>query len=128
VRLVFRDFPLEIHPSAEVAAVASRCAAAQGKFWEMHARLFETHGVEWGGVPNRDRPVMLEFAKALQLDAAAFEQCQNDPAILQAVRDEAAAAGRIGVRSTPNFFVNGQLVIRGAAPFSDFQRRIEQNR
>lgn len=127
VRLAFRDYPLPIHPSATLAAVASRCAADQGQFWPMHARLFATHQVEWGGVPNRDRPVMVDFARELQLDVAAFEECMADPAVEQAVVAEATRAEQLGVQSTPNFFINGQL-LRGALPFEVFQRAIEDAR
>lgn len=93
----------------------------------MHARLFETHQVEWGGVPNRDRPVMVDLAAGLGLDTAAFEVCLDDPSVAEAVLQEMTDAERLGVQSTPNFFINGQLV-RGALPFTTFQRAIEQAR
>jgi protein-disulfide isomerase len=127
VRIVYRDFPLDIHPSAPLAAAASRCAANQGAFWPMYEQLFATHGTQWGGVPDRDRSIMSEFAVQLGLDSNAFEVCLNDPATEQAVRDEAAQAARLGINSTPNFFVNGQL-IRGALPYESFRNLIEQLR
>jgi protein-disulfide isomerase len=127
VRLVYRDYPLPIHPSAGLAAAASRCAASQGKFWEMHARLFATHGVEWAAAPQRDRKVMIEFADALGLDSAAFTRCLDDPATAAAVSEDVALAGQLGVNSTPNFLINGQL-IRGALPLETFQRAIERAR
>jgi protein-disulfide isomerase len=127
VRIVYRDFPLEIHPSAPLAAVASRCAANQGAFWPMYELLFATHGTQWGGAPERDRPVMLEFASQLGLDSLAFTSCLNDPATEQAVRDETTQAARLGVNSTPNFFVNNQL-LRGALPYETFRNLIEQLR
>jgi protein-disulfide isomerase len=121
-----RDFPLtDIHPSALPAAVAARCAADQGQFWPMYERLFATHTVEWGGVPNRDRDVFIEFAGELGLEPVAFSACLNDPASEQAVLAESNAAARLGVNSTPNFFVNGQL-LRGALPFRVFEDLIQQ--
>jgi protein-disulfide isomerase len=126
VRIVARDYPLvQIHPSALIGAVAGRCAADQGKFWPMYETLFSTHGVEWGGVPKRDHDVLIELAGKVSLDTAAFTRCLDDPASGQAVLDEAAAAGQLGVNSTPNFLVNGQLV-RGALPFASFDRLIKQ--
>ncbi len=127
VRMVYRDYPLPSHRSALLAAVASRCAANQGKFWEMYNQLFSTHQEEWGGVPNRDRDVLIEFATNLGLDTAAFEVCLDDEQVAQAVQQEAANAEQLGINSTPNFFVNGQL-IRGALPFATFQRLIEAAR
>jgi protein-disulfide isomerase len=126
VRIVARDFPLsQIHPSALIGAVAGRCAADQKKFWPMYETLFSTHGTEWGGVPKRDHDVLIELAGKLGLDTGAFTRCLDDPATQQAVQDEAAAAGQLGVNSTPNFLVNGQIV-RGALPFASFARLIKQ--
>ncbi len=124
VRLVFRDYPLNIHPSAETAAVASRCAAAQEQFWPMYELLFATQGQRWGGDPTQDREMMVAFADELNLDATAFAQCMDDPSVAQAVRTEAALAEQLGINSTPNFLINGQ-VIRGALPFEAFQEAIE---
>lgn len=126
MRFVVRDFPLtDIHPSALPAAVAARCAADQGQFWPMYERLFATHTVEWGGVPNRDRDVFVEFAAELGLAVEPFTSCLNDPANEQAVLAESNAAQRLGVNSTPNFLVNGQL-LRGALPFRVFEDLIQQ--
>ena len=127
MRFVVRDFPLiDIHPSALSAAVAARCAATEGQFWPMYERLFTTHSVEWGGVPNRDREVFIEFAGELGLDNAAFVACLDDPANTQAVLAEAGAAQQaFGINSTPNFLVNDQL-LRGALPFRVFEDLIEQ--
>lgn len=126
VRFVVRDFPLtEIHPSALVAAVAARCAADQGQYWPMYDHLFATHTVEWGGVPNRDRDVFVEFAADLGLAVEPFTECLNDPANEQVVMAESNAALRLGVNSTPNFMVNGQL-LRGALPFRVFEDLILQ--
>jgi protein-disulfide isomerase len=127
LRIVYRDFPLDIHPSAPLSAAASRCAADQGQFWPMYELLFATHGVRWGGAPERDRPVMAELAAELGLDLAGFTQCLDDPATAQAVLDEASQAAQLGVNSTPNFYINGQL-LRGALPYTTFRNLIEQLR
>ena len=126
MRFVVRDFPLtDIHPSAMLAAVAARCAANQNAFWPMSERLFATHRVEWGGVPRRDRTVMIEFATELGLDRSTFEACLDDPAIEQAVRLEQQAAQQLGINSTPNFLVNGRL-LRGALSLSVFEDLLNQ--
>jgi protein-disulfide isomerase len=125
VRIVARDYPLiEIHPSAMIAAIAGRCAANQQLFWPMYEKLFSTHQVEWGGVPKRDRAVLVDLAVGVGADKTTFSSCLDDPATEQAVRAEAQAAGHLGVNSTPNFLVNGQLV-RGSLSFSSFSRLID---
>jgi protein-disulfide isomerase len=126
VRIVARDYPLvQIHPSALIGAVAGRCAADQGKFWPMYETLFSTHGAEWGGAPKRDHDALIELAGKAGVETAAFTRCLDDPATQEAVLDEAASAGQLGVNSTPNFLVNGQMV-RGALPFASFERLIKQ--
>lgn len=126
VRLVARDFPLvAIHPSALPAAVAAGCAADQGQYWPMYERLFESHQEDWGGVPKRDRDVFVELAADLGLATEPFAACLNDPAREQAVMAESNAAAQLGVNSTPNFLVNGQL-LRGALAFRAFEELIQQ--
>jgi protein-disulfide isomerase len=126
VRLVMRDLPLNaIHPAAEISAVAGRCAADQRQFWPMYERLFATHQIEWGGAPVRDREVFIGFAEDLGLNAEAFTACLDDPATTAEVTAETRAAGSLGINSTPSFLVNGRL-IRGALPFSAFERLIVQ--
>jgi protein-disulfide isomerase len=121
VRLVVRDFPLvDIHPSALLGSTASLCAAEQGEFFAMYEMLFATHQIEWGGVPRRDRDVMIEFAAGLNLDETAFVACLDDPASEQQIMDEMQAAMQLGINSTPNFLVNGRL-LRGAQPFRVFE-------
>src|SRR5215471_11454580 len=69
VRLVFRDFPLaSIHPLAQKAHEAARCAADQGKFWEYHDVLFERS-------PKLSPAELKQYAQDLKLDGGAFAQC-----------------------------------------------------
>lgn len=125
LRLVTRDYPVtQIHPSALAAAVAGRCAAAQGQFWPMYDRLFATHDVEWGGYPERDRATFAEMAGELGLDGAAFAACQDDPASEAAVLAEAAVAERLRVNATPSFMLNGRLIVGDQSPAA-FGRLIE---
>ncbi|WP_298407151.1 DsbA family protein [uncultured Chloroflexus sp.] len=126
VRLVVRDFPLSsIHGSAVLAASVTHCAAAQDRFWPVYEMLFQTHGVEWGGVPKRDRATLIELAGNLAVDTEQLIACLDNPATEAAVLAEVEAATRLGINSTPNFLVNGQLV-RGALPFESFASLIRQ--
>jgi protein-disulfide isomerase len=117
VKLVYRDFPLSFHPNAQKAAEAAECAAEQGKFWEMHDLLFE-QGVQ-GGVTS-----FKSFASQLGLDTTAFNTCLDTNAMAAEVRADMADGTAAGIRGTPGFVVNGQ-VISGAQPFSVFQQAIE---
>jgi len=113
VKYVFRDFPIEsIHKDAVRAAAAAHCAGDQGKYWEMHDRLFANQA--------KLRPAdFKEHAVAVGLDAAAFAQCLESGRETARVRKDAEEAARYGVTGTPAFFVNGRPVI-GAQPYEAF--------
>jgi protein-disulfide isomerase len=103
VKLVFRHFPLEeVHANAMIAAEASEAAAAQGRFWEMHDQLFDNQGC----LQNSH---LRELAQALGLDMRRFAAELNDHVHVPRVGQNAAEGRRLGVRSTPTFYVNGTL-------------------
>lgn len=117
VRLVYRDFPLEMHADAGRAAAAATCAGEQGKFWEMHEKIFTN---QLALAASR----LTQYAGEIGVDAGRFETCMADPrhqAVLEASMDEAKKAG---VRGTPAFFINGRMVV-GAQPFEAFARVID---
>ena len=118
IRLVFRDFPLNFHPNATPAAVAARCAGAQGKFWEMHDRLFD----QQGGLNAENYK---KWATELKLDSAAFDKCLADPEVFAAVQADLKAGSAVGVNGTPAFFVNG-VSLSGAQPLEAFVSVIDR--
>lgn len=118
VRVVFRHFPLSSHAQAEAAAVASECAARQGRFWQMHdvlfskqARLAEGRWAAYGktaGVP----------------DSAAFEACmaRGD---LSAIRRDLDAGERLGVPATPTLLINEWKLV-GAPPMDSLRAYVRR--
>lgn len=101
LRYVFRHVPLvDPHPHAELAAEASEAAAAQGRFWEMHDRLFR-HQDELRAVD------LLDHAAAIGLDVERFARDLGSGRFAARVREDAASAEASGVEGTPTFFVNG---------------------
>lgn len=118
VRLVFRHFPLARHKDAPKAAEAAECARGQGRFWEMHDRLFEN--AERLGIADLKR-----HARAVGLDGAAFDACLDSGRHEGRWRRDLADAESYGASGTPMFFVNGRL-ISGAQPFAVFARVIEE--
>lgn len=101
LRFVFRNFPLaEIHPNAQHAAETAEAAAAQGKFWPMHDRLFERQFA-------LDDANLLEYAADLGLDAGRVGAELAAGTHRARVRDDFMSGVRSGVNGTPTFFVNG---------------------
>ncbi len=118
VKLVYRDFPLSFHQNAQKAAEAAECADEQGRFWEMHDKLF-IDGVQ-GGVAS-----FKQFASALGLNTAKFNECLDSGKMASEVQKDMAEGAQYGVTGTPGFFVNGQL-ISGAQPYQVFAQAIEE--
>jgi len=100
LRFVFRNFPLtELHLHAEHAAEAAEAAGAQGKFWEMHDRLFERQFA-------LEDEHLIEYARELGLDAARLERELAAHTYKPKVRDDFMSGVRSGVNGTPTFFIN----------------------
>jgi protein-disulfide isomerase len=118
VRLVFRHYPLSRHKDAPRAAEASECARDQGRFWEMHDRLF-------ANAERLSAPDLKQHARAIGLDGTAFDACLDSGRHQDRWRRDLADALSYGATGTPMFFVNGRLV-SGAQPFAVFARVIDE--
>jgi protein-disulfide isomerase len=119
VALAFRDMPIsQIHPFAEGAAEAARCAAEQGKFWEYHDLLFADQGA-------LDRSGLIAKAAKLQLDSKQFETCVSSEKYKDQIQQDNLEGLRAGVSGTPGFFINGAFV-NGAQPEATFDKVIEE--
>ena len=128
VKYVLRDFPIPaLHPQSPKSHEAAHCAGEQGKYWQMHDRLF-------GDIRSQDADKLAAHAKALRLDGRKFQQClesgRNAAAVKKAIED----GQRAGVRGTPTFFVgvseDGRTVqatrmLRGAQPYERFKAVID---
>lgn len=123
VRLVYRHFPLSFHPNAEPAALASECAAEQGKFWEFHDAMFKNQSAL-----NED--FYKKLASDNKLNNKKFTDCLSSKKYQQKVQDQAAAGGAAGVNGTPGTFVIGKdgsaTPITGAVPEATLSAAIDK--
>ncbi len=122
VRWVLRHFPLSFHPNANEAALASECAAEQGKFWEMGDKLFE----------NRTAlgdELYATLASDLGLNTADFDDCMANEEYADKIEAQAQAGAAAGVSGTPGSFVidkdGNAIPIKGALPFSSVAAAID---
>jgi uncharacterized OsmC-like protein/predicted DsbA family dithiol-disulfide isomerase len=103
VRFVFRANPRShLFPAAEPAAEAAEAAAARGKFWEMHDRLFASQEA-----PGLGRATLVAIARELGLEVAAFEAELDGHVHREAVHAQELSGFHSHVISTPTFFING---------------------
>jgi protein-disulfide isomerase len=117
VRLVWKHLPLPNHGRAPAAHLASEAAHRQGKFWEMHDRIFAD---QRRMSPERYR----EYAREIGLDMEQFDRDLGDEATLRRIEADLAEAKILNVRGTPGFFINGRYV-SGALPIGTFRGLIE---
>jgi protein-disulfide isomerase len=115
IRWVFKHFPLDsIHPASPLAHRAAMAAAQQGKFWEMHDRLFGTQR-------DASRDALLRSALQLGLDLPRFEKDLVDDTLQAAIDRDRHEGTDLGVDGTPSFWINGKLLV-GAQPKSVFEQ------
>lgn len=121
VRVVFKHFPLEqIHPDAKMASVASMCVHEQSpaKFWTFHDIVFENQR-------NLKEEDLLGYAKKAGADEAKYKECMEKGEMAKVVEADIAEARRIGVNSTPTFYINSQPIL-GARSIEDFAEIIAE--
>jgi protein-disulfide isomerase len=118
VRIVFKNLPLSIHPKAAGAHAAAEAAHRQGKFWEMHDRIFANQR-------NLEPEVFEGYAKDLGLDMDRYRADVASSDVKKRISTDMAEAQKLGVTGTPGFFVNGRFV-SGAQPFETFKRLVDE--
>lgn len=102
LQFVFRNFPIRsMHPRAEAGAEAAEAAAAQGKFWEMHDRLYEHQD-------SLEDDDLRDHAAELGLDTDRFAQELADGIYQDRVQEDVVSGARSGVNGTPTFFIDGE--------------------
>lgn len=121
LRVVFRHYPLAMHPDARFAAIAATAAQQQGRFWAMHDALFENSR-------QLDRDSVITQAGRLGLDLELFRRSLDDPELAARIDADLDRAQDLGINATPSLVINGRLVT-GARPLEELQDeyRKEQN-
>jgi protein-disulfide isomerase len=111
VGFVFRNFPLPtLHPNARAAAAAVEAAGLQGKYWDMHNKLFENQSA-WGTLSANDRGgYFTTAAKELGLNVDTFNADMAGANVTKKISFDQALGKKDNVSGTPTVFLNGQIV------------------
>ena len=125
VKFVYRDFPLDFHPGAMPAAQATECAEDQGKFWEMHDKIFIEQDKQGGGTIQFGIDDLEKWASEMGLNTGDFNSCLDSQKYAEEVKKDSNDGRLAGVSGTPSFSINGRLIV-GAQPFSAFKSIIDE--
>jgi len=128
LRYISRDFPLDsIHPYALAAARAARCAADQGKFWDMRHAILVNNA-------TLSNDVFATFASDLKMNVNTFKTCQADATKYQTdIQKDLSEGSAVGIQGTPSFVIgktsaNGLDGVRfvGAQPYAQFDAKLKE--
>ncbi len=101
VRLIFKEYPLDIHSQAHLAATAAVAAQMQGKFWPMYSAMFAHHD-------QLSRDNIFAYARQSGLDMKRFASDIDSTAVSETVLRDVQDGDHAGVEGTPTVFINGQ--------------------
>lgn len=111
VRFIFRNYPLTtIHTDAMAAAGATEAAGLQGKFWEMHNKIYNNQS-DWDSLSNSDLTnKFVSYAKALGLNTTKFKDDMASDSVSKKIAYDQALGNKMKLESTPTFYLNGKLL------------------
>ena len=118
MRIGFRNQPLPFHQHAMEAAESAMAANAQGKFWQMHDKMF-------GNQQALDRPSLEKYAQEIGLNMSKWKADMDGHRYKEQIESDSKRGTEVGASGTPAFFVNGKLV-SGAQPFEAFKPIIDE--
>lgn len=117
VKFIFRDYP--ISDNSVSLSMAARCAGEQGKFWEMHDRLFQNQNKF--EVTNKN---LINMATSLGVEKNKFQKCLTEQKYMKDIQKDFADGEIFGVSGTPTWFINGYKV-QGNIPYDSFTKLID---
>jgi len=124
VALIFNDYPLiEMHPKAYEASLAGQCANEQGKFWEMHDRIFLDQDT-WKNMDD-PREKMVSYARAFDLDEESFRACLEEERYKNLIQEDIAEGLELEINATPTYFINRTRIV-GAKPVEEIEKIINE--
>jgi len=122
VTLVFRNFPLPMHKHAIISALAAEAAGAQGKYWQMYNKLYESQK-DWSGEAD-PKAKLIGYAKDMGLNSSQFEKDLSNADLRKRIDQDVADGTVLGVNATPTFYINN-VKIENPRSFAEFDSLIK---
>lgn len=114
IRFIFRNFVLSYHQNAKAASATAEAAGLQGKYWEMHNKIYESQ-LEWEKLNESERyETFVQYAKDLKLNITKFKDDIATPSMIKKINYDYALGKSAGVKATPSFYLNGVLLEESA--------------
>ncbi|MFH0969895.1 MAG: thioredoxin domain-containing protein [Candidatus Diapherotrites archaeon] len=130
LQIFYKDFPLSFHSMAANSANAARCAGEQGKYWEMHDKIFEeTYAISPSATSQYTIDDLKKWGADLGLNTTQFDSCVDSSKYDAEIQADLVEGQTVGVGGTPSFVIGlrdqpGQLIV-GAQPYSSFEMVVE---
>lgn len=121
VNFAFRNFPLPQHQNAQITSEAAEAAGAQGKFWEMHNKLYATQN-DWAQ-STQPMDMLITYAQELKLDVNKFKAEVEQNKYRDIIQADSNDGTALGINATPTFFINGEKVV--GVPDKTFSDKID---
>ncbi|MBQ48745.1 MAG: hypothetical protein CMP10_15205 [Zetaproteobacteria bacterium] len=128
ITVVFKNYPLDqscndginrsFHEFACQAAIYSRCAGLQGKFWAMHDKIFANQ-------KDLSSNNLVLWAKEIGLTKSQLKECEDSKDIAKKIKDDIQQGGKLNISGTPALFINGRKVV-GNRGFEDIKMEIDR--
>ena len=123
INYVFRNFPLSQHGNALVSSNAAEAAALQGKFWQMHDKLYESQA-DWA-TSTSARDIITGYAKDMGLNITQFNSDLDSQKVSDKITQDLNDGNVVGINQTPTFYINGVKVDNLPADYASFKSIVQ---
>lgn len=122
INFVFRNFPLSQHINANITSYAAEAAGLQGKFWQMHDKIYESQNI-WSNSDNA-KDILINFAKDLDLNIDQFKTDVDSDKVKEKIKKDVNDGNLTALNATPTFYLNGYK-LKNPAGYDEFKRLVQ---
>jgi len=108
INLVFRNYTLPQHANSMVAAQSAEAAGLQGKFWEMHDKIYSSQ-TEWSDAKD-PKAIFDSYAQGFGLDMTKYDSDFNSQVVKDKIQADKNDGNLLNINATPTFFINGSKI------------------
>jgi protein-disulfide isomerase len=122
INFVFRNFPLTQHVNAPISSQTAEAAGLQGKFWQMHDKLYESTN-DWSASADA-KSIFVGYAQNLELDMNKFNVDIDSQSIKDKIKNDVNDGNSVNLSETPTFYLNGVKIVNLTGNYANFKKII----